>query len=141
MEHLIKVAVLLRAGQLYAHHAHNNVKGPTFHQDHDFFGELYPAYEAGYDGCVERYIGLCGQPFDGIKVGHDALDLLSDLPRDAGEGNSHFYNSVLHIEKALCKYIEGCIKSGLTEGSRQMLGTLADESEVRQYKIKSRLGK
>lgn len=140
MDHLIKVAVLLRAGQLYAHHCHNNVRGKLFHADHDFFGELYPVYEAGYDGCVERYIGLTGQPFDGIKVGHDALDLLSDLPRDAGDCNKNFYVGVLHIEKALCKYIESCTKSGaMSEGTRQMLGTLADESEVRQYKISSRL--
>lgn len=140
MEHLVKVAVLLRAGQLYAHHAHNNVRGKVFHEDHSFFGGLYPAYESAYDGCVERYIGLSGQPFDSIKAGHDALDLLSDLPRDPGECNRNLYIGVLHIEKALCKYIESCVKSGgLTEGSRQMLGNLADESEVRQYKIKSRL--
>lgn len=140
MDHLIKVATLLRSAQLYAHHAHNNVRGLLFHSDHDFFGELYPVYETAYDGCVERYIGLCDKPLDTIKLGHDALDLLTDLPKDGGEHNKGFYTGVLHIEKALCKYIESCVKvSNMSEGTKQMLGTLADESESRQYKIKARL--
>lgn len=139
MEHLVKVATLLRAGQLYAHHAHNHTKGILFFPDHEFFGELYPTYETAYDGCVERYIGTCDKSLDTIRLGHDALDLLSDLPRECGEHNKNFYMGVLHIEKALCKYIESCIKTPMSEGTKQMLGTLADESEVRQYKIKQRL--
>jgi DNA-binding ferritin-like protein len=139
MDHLLKTAVLLRGGQLYAHHCHNNVKGLTFSQDHDFFGDLYPAYEAAYDGCVERYIGLTGKPADTIQLGCDALDLVGDLPKDCGENNHAFYQGVLHVEVALCKYIESCIKAPMSEGTKQMLGNLADESEVRQYKIKQRL--
>lgn len=139
MDHLLKAATLLRAGQFYAHHAHNNVKGLTFSQDHDFFGELYPVYEKGYDGCVERYIGLCGKPIDGIKLVCDGAELVSDLPKDGGSDNRAFYQGILHIEKALCSFIQDCIKSPMSEGTKQMLGTLADESEVRQYKIKQRL--
>lgn len=140
MEHLIKIAALLRGAQLYAHHAHNNVKGLLFAPDHEFFGELYPVYETAYDGCVERYIGLCGKPVESLKLAKDAIELISDLPTECGENNHAFYQGVLHIEKALCGYIESCVKApDMTEGTRQMLGTLADESEVRQYKVKQRL--
>lgn len=139
MDHLIKVAVILRAGQLYAHHAHNNTKGMTFNQDHDFFGELYPTYEGAYDGCIERYIGLTGKPVDTINLGCDALDLLTDLPKECGDNNHNFYQGVLHIETALCKYIQSCIKAPMSEGTKQMLGDVADKSEMRQYKIKQRL--
>jgi len=140
VEHLIKVAALFRAGQFYAHHAHNNVKGILFHSDHEFFGELYPTYEAAYDGCVERYIGTCGKPVDSLRLAGDSLDLLTDLPIECGENNHAFYQGILHVERAICTYIESCGKAaGMTEGTRQMLGNLADESEVRQYKIKQRL--
>lgn len=140
MEHLIKVAALLRAGQFYAHHAHNNVKGNEFFPDHEFFGELYPAYESAYDGCVERYIGLLGKSVDTLQISNDAIELLTDLPKDSGDCNKGFYTGVYHIEKALCSYIESCVKAAqMSEGTRQMLGNLADMSEVRQYKIKQRL--
>ena len=139
MDHLLKTAALLRGGQLYAHHAHNHTKGITFGPDHDFFGDLYPVYEAGYDGCIERYIGLTGKPVDTLKLAADALDVVSDLPREPGDSNRSFYEGVLHVEKALCGYIQSCIKAPMSEGTKQMLGTLADESEVRQYKIKQRL--
>jgi DNA-binding ferritin-like protein len=139
MDHLVKAAILLRAGQLYAHHCHNNVRGSLFHSDHKFFGNLYPKYESAYDTCVERYIGLTNKALDTLQLGCDAMDLLSDLPKDGGENNHAFYQGVLHIEQALCKYIESCTKAPMSEGTRQMLGNLADESEVRQYKIKQRL--
>ena len=139
MEHLVKTAVLFRAAQLYAHHAHNHVQGKTFHEDHDFFGGLYPAYEAAYDGCIERCLSLQGKPINTISLASDAVDILSDLPSMPGDCNNGFYTGVLHLEKAICTYIESCTKTPMSEGTRQMLGNLADESEVRQYKIKQRL--
>lgn len=139
MDHLLKIATLLRAGQVYAHHAHNNAKSANFFPDHEFFGGLYPVYETGYDGCVERYIGLTGKPIDGVKLVCDGAELAEDLPKDGGSDNKAFYQGILHIEKALCAYVQDCIKSPMSEGTKQMLGTLVDESEIRQYKIRQRM--
>lgn len=136
---LLKLATLFRSAQLYAHHCHNLVKGNHFFTDHDFFGELYPLYEKAYDGCVERYLGLGNPSIDTIELAKGSLDMISDFPKEGGECNRVFYQAILKIEKGLVACIEDCIREKMSEGTRQMIGTLADESEMRQYKIRQRL--
>ena len=139
MNVLLKIATMLRAGQLYAHHAHNNVKGSTFFTDHSFFGELYPTYETAYDGCIERYMGTGDCKADTIAVSKEAIDLIEDFPKEGGEGNRAFYQALLRFESTLCSMCEKAVTLPMSEGTKQMVGNLADESEVRQYKMKQRL--
>ena len=130
MQHL---AILFRTMQLFSHNAHNLAKGSTFFQDHEFLGELYPVYESAYDCIVERILGLGGD-----------IDLV-DTARQAASGVDMIdatrpFSSVLEAEKLVCSAIEDLIKtSEMSEGTRQMLGNLCDESEVRQYKIGRRI--
>lgn len=128
------VAILLRYLQLYAHQAHNLISGPTFFQDHEFLGELYPAYEEDYDAVIERSIGL-GKPINIQEVNQSAA---SSLPADKGMNPKICFSSILSVEENLCRFIEKIVK-GYSEGTKQMLGNIADKSEVRQYKLKQRL--
>lgn len=52
-----ELAIALRTAQLTAHNMHNCVKGQSFFSDHAHLGELYEAYEEGYDDTVEMVIG------------------------------------------------------------------------------------
>jgi len=127
-----QIAVLLRAMQLFTHNAHNLAHGQTFIQDHNFLGKLYPVYESAYDTVVERCIGLKG-----------TCDLAS-ITMEAAEGATHMdiatpFQSILEAEQMLCTGIQETLTSEqCSEGTKQMLGTLADESESRQYKLTQR---
>ena len=141
-----RIATLLRHMQLYAHIAHNLTSGNTFFQDHEFLGELYPAYEAAYDSVVERMIG-CELSPDLIKINKNAANMLERV--SFKEINSAL-SILLDCERTLCNLIEKEVvpnptshphggEKALSQGSVQMLGDIANASEVRKYKIQQRL--
>ena len=125
------IAALLRFLQLYTHNAHNLCYGETFFQDHDYFGELYPAYEAAYDNVVERMIGLDLNP-DLIQIQEISVSILKKYP-------SGSFQTILEGEKKLCLKIQQLVPSSQSEGTKQMLGDICDKSEIRQYKLKQRM--
>lgn len=128
----MNLATYLRYMQFYAHISHNVLGGATFFQDHVFLGDLYGTYEDAYDGVIERMIGL-EEPLNLVKIHKDAVaDLQTPKSYDQA------FSDLLECEQELCKKIEA-IAPKVSEGTRQMLGTLADESEMRQYKLKQRL--
>jgi len=55
--------------------------------------------------------------------------------------NAVFFQIILEKQKMVCSKIEELCKSGLPQGTIQMLGNIADKSEVFQYKLKQRLVK
>jgi DNA-binding ferritin-like protein len=113
------------------------VYGSTFFSDHEFLGELYPVYESAYDGVIERMIGLGSSP-DLAIIQAEAVDRLKKQPQKAA--CEVYFQHIGAMELELCDMVEQ-MKSGVSEGTRQMLGTLADESEARQYKIIQRIKK
>jgi DNA-binding ferritin-like protein len=127
-------AIILRALQLYAHNAHNLAKGKTFLQDHEFLGELYPAYEGEYDSIVERMIGLGEEP-DLNDITKQAADAAT---ANEFKDDENAFSVLLVTEKELCS----SIKKDMTDasnGTQNLLQTIADNSEMRQYKLKRRL--
>lgn len=137
---LDKLATILRSLQLYAHHAHNNCTGKSFFQDHEFFGEVYGAAESAYDSIVERMIGSSGNPVDTISLVSEAAKLALQCGRDPGDCNVNFYQGILKLELAICMYVDKlCAANELPEGTRQLIGDIADKSMSRQYKIRQRL--
>jgi DNA-binding ferritin-like protein len=120
--------------QLYAHNAHNLVSGRTFFEDHAFLGELYATYEAAYDSVVERMIGL-SMEINLAEVQKKAAGMLEKITNPTGDT---IFNCVLECERTLCKTIETEV-SGKTQGTIQLLGDIANASEVRQYKLNQRL--
>lgn len=129
------LATILRFLQIYSHNAHNQLSGTTFFQDHSFLGELYPAYESDYDDVIERMIGLNQTP-DLISLQKQITEQLSN----EGTPNNYpqCYNNILKWEIILCKSIE-LLSKNLSQGTIQLIGDIANKSEMRQYKLKQRL--
>lgn len=128
------LAIYLRALQLYSHNAHNLAKGKTFFEDHEFFGELYPAYESAYDMVVERIIGELGD-CDLNEVTKKACDIIYSKKFTDNDAALKF---ILTTEKELCAEIEA-INDAESLGTQNMIQGIADESLIRQYKISRRL--
>lgn len=138
-----ELAILLRAINLYAHSAHNLCGRVPFFQDHEFFLELYEAADDAYDDVIERMIGLYGE--DSVPSLPEQLEalhqLMSSLPEKGVKENAIYFQILLEKQKLVCSKIEELCKSGLPQGTIQMLGNIADKSEVFQYKIQRRLAK
>ncbi len=134
---LDQLVILLRAMQFYTHNAHNSIVGATFFEDHEFLGDLYQTYEDGYDAIVERMIGL-GKPVDLVKSQVDAAVVIQKLK--ATSNPTEAFDIILKLEKSLCQKIEQCLSSEkYSEGTKQFLGNLCDDSEKRQYKLGQRV--
>ena len=130
------IVTQLRALQFLAHRAHNVVKGPTFFEDHEFLGELYPAYETAYDDLVERIIGTNAEGLSICKVNKAAAEMSSVSPTETKP--DAFFRIILKGEKDLCAMIEKSIKEQ-TQGTQNLLAQIADNSESRIYSLKQRL--
>lgn len=129
-----KLAIGLRFLQLYAHAAHNLISGKTFLQDHEFLGSVYKEYESSFDDVIERMIGL-GENVSLLKMNSEAVRLLNAYkdPKD-----EKCFEILLKAEELLCEEIESLVKDK-SQGTIQLLGDIANESEKRQYKIKQRI--
>lgn len=134
---LTKLAARFRAMQLFAHNAHLITKGQTFYQDHEAFGEMYPAYEKAFDGLVERTIGLGGEynPEASFKQVSEFMAPTWDCT-----DTEKCFEKALDFEKRICTDITDILtRMDVTQGVSNFLQGLADESESRQYKLKQRL--
>jgi DNA-binding ferritin-like protein len=135
VEDLLRLAKVFRAAQIVAHDAHNNIRGPSFFADHEFLGDVYGAYETAYDSLVERYIGLTGQPVDGISLAREALELAPDSDVQG------IWDTLSMFERTICKVCYTfCEQEGVSEGTKQLVGELCNQAEMRQYKLKQRMG-
>lgn len=131
-----QLATIYRAAQFFAHNAHNLVEGATFFEDHEYLGELYGTYESAYDSIVERMIGL-GKKVDLDKITTEAAQLSADTKADSSNG----FSGAMHFEVSFCQEIDDLLKTNTSQGTKNFLQGLADESEARQYKLGQRLGK
>lgn len=137
-----EIVIILRCLQLFAHNAHNTVARVIFFQDHEFLNEVYTAAETDYDSVIERIIGLFGSESINLnEIQVMAVQKLNKLPTQVKE-NSTLMQIILELEKELCMHIEQIVRqNGITVGTEQMLGDIADKSEVRQYKLNQRIKK
>lgn len=135
---MIEIVKLLRVLQFYAHLAHNYCKGPLFFQDHTFLGDLYKTYEEDYDDLVERILGL-GQQINLNEINKAAVVTIDSLPILVKE-NKEFFSTILSLEQKLSSSIDSICKSeSLSEGTKQLIGEMANKSEKRQYLLKQRI--
>jgi len=132
-----KIAIYLRTLQLYGQNAHNLDQGQSFFADHEALGAFYEAAGCGYDMVIERMIGLDIIP-DLQKLHKKVAEIIQVL--DHKPDAKSFFRNILKLEQKLCSEIEECVNSGkYSEGTNQLIGELANQSESRQYKIKQRL--
>lgn len=125
------LAILLRAAQFFAHNAHNLASGETFFEDHEYFGELYGAYESAYDGVIERIIGLGDTP-NLVEITVMATDKLKAM------GEEDAFAVLMKAERDICAACDAA-SEGETSGTINFLQGLADASEQRQYKLRQRI--
>jgi len=146
---MVQLLVQLRSMQLFNHSAHNLCGRVPFFADHEAFGSFYPEHETAYDSVAERLIGKVGpQGLNLAQLIQQVSAKCAGLPSTEVTENSKFFEVSLKLELEMCSIIESYIKQGviapgvpMSEGTRQMLGDLADKSEIRQYKIKQRIKK
>lgn len=137
---LDKLATALRALQIYGQHAHNNCSGKSFLSDHEMFASSYEAAADAYDSVVERIIGSTGKPVDTLAITSEAAKLCGQCSKEAGDCNVEFLRGVLRLELAICVCVDKiCAAEKLPEGTKQLIGDIADKSMSRQYKLKQRL--
>ena len=134
--------IQLRAMQLFTHSAHNLVARTPFHTDHSFFGDVYSVLESDYDDVAERIIGLFGEePMELNSILMGVAAKLQGAPSIGVRENSVFYSHLLSQEIQLCEHIKKLVLAGISPGTEQLIGDIANKSESRQYKIKQRLKK
>lgn len=133
------LATLLRAMQLYYHHVHHHLSGPSFFADHAHAAGSYAAVEAQFDSVVERTIGT-----HGCKT----LELDVMLPRvskylkgapGVEAASVDFWRHALKMEQTLQRMTEAICKSS-DEADKQLFSTIGDASKSRTYQLKRRLG-
>ncbi len=134
MDNLI---IALRAGQLFAHAAHNLVNGPNFFGDHGFFGDTYEALEGDYDSVVESQL-----------ANEEKVDLAS-LNVKAAELSARYLEdteteALFESQAAIEHYIRAVVKKEVgsqDDAGQSLLQAIAERSLVRTYKINARRGK
>jgi DNA-binding ferritin-like protein len=129
------IATLLRALQLFAHRAHNDVRGDGFFADHKFFGKIYGEYEEAFDSVIERMIGL-GEKTDIVQINSDACADSSKLPNN--HDAKRFFAVLIKSEENLCALIKKAVPQS-TDGTQNLLQGIADASEARLYLMKQRV--
>lgn len=136
-ENMKELAIILKALNIFAHNSHNLVSRVVFNQDHEFLAEIYEAADTNYDDVVERMIGL-GMTPDLNEINMLACQKAVSIP--LGQDNFSKLQACLELEKATCQIIEQLVRTNqVTVGTEQMIGNIADKSEVRQYKLKQRM--
>lgn len=138
---MYQLLVCLRALQIIAHHYHNLCARVAFQADHEFFKEVYESAEEDYDSVIERIIGIQGED----KLNLQALMMavikkVGEAPSVGVSNNKVFYEEVLKHEIYICDIVKEVISTSMiSPGTEQLIGEIANKSEVRQYKIKQRI--
>ncbi|MFZ4411515.1 MAG: hypothetical protein ACOYOV_00430 [Bacteroidales bacterium] len=137
---MMQLAVCLRALQLISHHYHNICGKIAFHQDHEFFAEVYSAAEGDYDSVIERIIGKDGiQAIDLDSILAQVSAKVKAMPKSAPE-NKAYYVAILsqmeYINAEIQKLIDGKLVS---RGTEQLIGEIANQQEIKIFKIKRRI--
>jgi DNA-binding ferritin-like protein len=137
---MLELICTLRASQLFLHHAHLLAKGSLFIQDHEFLSELYPELEGHFDSVSERLIGLGGEKQLDLQIVMSKVnEKLASCPSVGVSENKAFFQKQMEFEKIICSEVEKLCATNLPQGTKQMLGDIADKSEIRQYKIGRRI--
>ena len=135
---MYQLVTLIRLIYLLKHNCHNLVSKISFFADHEFLGSSYEMSLKHYDSIIERMIGLNIQ-FDLLQVQDDAVKKLQQIPLQYKD-NAECFFAILGVNKAILQLIEGLAKAqGISQGTIQLIGTIADEIEVENYKLQQRL--
>jgi len=131
--------VQLRSMHLYYHNCHNLTKGKSFFADHAAFNDFYSELDGQYDSVAERAVGLYNEPLD-LTIILPAITanlqiVLKDYTNseDMHKGGVLLENELLKI----CAFIDN--NPMTTSGTKDLVTGIADNAEVRLYKLNQRL--
>jgi DNA-binding ferritin-like protein len=138
---MLELAILLRALQFAAQHAHHVAARAVFNQDHEFLAEIYSKMDSDYDSTIERFIGLnSAEALDEQAVLAAAVQKCATYPVKAAKENKELFIACIAAIKEINAKIEMLCKApGVTQGSVQMMGDFADKNEILLYKLKQRV--
>lgn len=135
-----QLACLFRAAQLYAHSAHNQIRGASFFSDHEFLGELYSEYEEAYDSVIEQMIGL-NMGVDISQITKCACDLAVSLADPALFPSEMSFQVLMKLETDIQAEIARLTPTA-DIGTQNMIAQFYEDSQHRaNYKIGQRLKK
>ncbi len=129
---------LSRAMKLYYHHLHNIANGACFSSDHSMMSGFYKELDNSYDSLVERFIGL-GNKMDKselVSFINESVGVLEEIPE--GDDMIVHFNHALSLEDSLRAELKSA-KEGASCGTENLLEGLADQSEVRAFKLNQRV--
>lgn len=128
---------LTRAMNLFYHHLHNTASGVAFEGDHEMMLDFYGQLDDEYDTINERHQRLIGPISMGelVEILENSCEVLESIPE--GDFRSSL-EQALKLESILGSEINLAMV-GASQGTINMLAQIADDSEVRCYKIGQRL--
>jgi len=138
-----ELLILLRSLQLYAHSCHHLAARVVFTQDHEMLADIYNGAESDYDSVAERIVGTMGEeqlPSLGEQM-KAVFAKVNTLPLVGVKENSIMFETILQLEKEICACVASTVASGVSEGTKQLIGDICNRLEVEQYKISRRLKK
>lgn len=138
---MLDLAVSLLCLKLYAHKAHHVVAGAMFVPDHEILGEIYSKADSDYDDIIERFIGIHGaDALDEQRVIELAVQKCGKYSVKGIKENKELLKVCLDSIKEINLKIEGlCKKAGVTQGTIQLIGDIANKNEVLIYKLQQRV--
>ena len=138
---MLQLAVLFRAMQMAGHSAHQLCARTVFFQDHDAFAEIYEQAEKWFDSICERMIGLGQEEQLKLQPLMTAVSQkLASAPSVGVKENKEYFMFLQSQAEEACKLCDALCKSGqFSEGTKQLIGGIADELEILKYKISRRI--
>lgn len=134
----LKAIIAARVLQLYYHYCHNLVTGPTFTQDHELLGSFYGEAETAYDDLAEYLVATLGnQAFDTKAVTQVLASKLAESQVESMSAEDMFSKG-LELEEELQEALEA-LNAGGSIGLQNLIGDIAQKSDVRKYKVQQRL--
>ena len=134
----IKPIITSRLMQLYYHNCHHLTKGCSFFSDHEFFNTAYTALDSNYDRLSERYIAEYG--VKAFETGTIITKIQEDLIEYKIEtfDCKLMFDNALKLEKKYQQELQTLDKTA-SLGLKNLIGDLAEQSDVRIYKIQQRI--
>lgn len=135
---MLKTVTRLRMMQFYYHYCHVLTHGATFSSDHALFAEFYAQLEAHYDSVTEYLIATHGnKALDTLSINKFIANALSGVKVETMSPEEMFAEG-LSLEEELYSDLEKLDAKG-NLGMKNLVGDIAQSSDIRQYKIKQRL--
>ena len=130
---MLKLLSLLAATFQAYQTAHHSVRGRAYFGDHEFLND-YEETHGSYDKAVERanFLDLKFEEAEIFRDGARMNSLKADMAPEKSLG------ILLNMEAAICAKCTELEKTS-TCGTRNLVSSIADESEARQGHLKRRL--